>query len=159
MTVNSEGPVETIPAPVATVLSEVQSSDQVTVEAAEQIVMQHVDMSSAAPTPGLETMVEGQVIMMTGANGEQQPVVITSAGITPLSNGDHGQVTSVTSGAGDSITESVYMLETNTLKTEPEDLSFRDDQMRHSIDLEAGAQAIQASAANAVQNVLRSLKE
>merc|ERR1719384_2522785 len=48
------------------------------------------------------------------------------------------------------------------MKSEPEDLSFsvtRDVNMRHSIDLEAGAQAIQASAANAVQNVLRSLKE
>ena len=60
---------------------------------------------------------------------------------------------------------------------EPEDLSFGgnsssvagtsgndddDDVIRthhHHIDLEAGAQAIQASAATAVQNVLRSLKE
>ena len=57
-----------------------------------------------------------------------------------------------------------FMLETASLKSEPEDLSFsvaREGEagIRHSIDLEAGAQAIQASAATAVQNVLRSLKE
>ena len=48
-----------------------------------QIVMQQVELAS----PGLEGMVEGQVIMMTNTEGEQQPVVITSAGITPLTNG------------------------------------------------------------------------
>ena len=111
-----------------------------------QIVMQQVDLAS----PGLEGMVEGQVIMMTNTEGEQQHVVITSAGITPLTNGSGSQVQ-----AGVSIVDQQsYMLESASLKSEPEDLSFR-----QSIDLEAGAQAIQASAANAVQNVLRSLKE
>merc|ERR1719450_274668 len=94
-------------------------------------------------------MVEGQVIMMTNTDGEQQHVVITSAGITPLTNGAVAQVQ-----AGLSLVDQNYMLEAANLKSEPEDLSFR-----QSIDLEAGAQAIQASAANAVQNVLRSLKE
>ena len=111
-----------------------------------QIVMQQVDLAN----PGLEGMVEGQVIMMTNTEGEQQHVVITSAGITPLTNGSGSQVQ-----AGVSIVDQQsYMLESASLKSEPEDLSFR-----QSIDLEAGAQAIQASAANAVQNVLRSLKE
>lgn len=41
------------------------------------------------------------------------------------------------------------------MKSEPEDLSLEN----RSIDMEAGAQAIQASAAAAVQNVIRSLKE
>jgi len=113
-----------------------------------QIVMQQVELAS----PGLEGMVEGQVIMMTNTEGEQQPVVITSAGITPLTNGAGLQAQA---GLGLVDQSQSYMLESGAnLKTEPEDLSFR-----QSIDLEAGAQAIQASAANAVQNVLRSLKE
>ena len=111
-----------------------------------QIVMQQVELAS----PGLEGMVEGQVIMMTNTEGEQQQVVITSSGLTPLTNGTGAPVQ-----AGLSIVDQSYMLESGaSLKSEPEDLSFR-----QSIDLEAGAQAIQASAANAVQNVLRSLKE
>jgi len=110
-----------------------------------QIVMQQVELAN----PGLDEMVEGQVIMMTNTEGEQQHVVITSAGITPLTNGAVSQVQ-----AGLSLVDQSYMLEAANLKSEPEDLSFR-----QSIDLEAGAQAIQASAANAVQNVLRSLKE
>ena len=56
-----------------------------------------------------------------------------------------------------------FILHSAIGKTEPEDLSFGVDRgeegLRQSIDLEAGAQAIQASAATAVQNVLRSLKE
>jgi len=141
MTINSE--------PVDTVLEEVP--EQVVEEG--QIVMQQVEM----PNTGLEGMVEGQVIMMTNSNGEQQQVVISSAGGgTPLANGT--QVIQVQSGVGGQ----TFMLETSNLKSEPEDLSFsvsREEGMRHSIDLEAGAQAIQASAATAVQNVLRSLKE
>merc|ERR1719450_555964 len=101
-------------------------------------------------------MVEGQVIMMTNAAGEEQHVVITSAGSIsqpPLQNG--GQVIQVQSGGG--LGDGGYLLDSTSMKSEPEDLSFTVP--RHSIDLEAGAQAIQASAANAVQNVLRSLKE
>ena len=46
------------------------------------------------------------------------------------------------------------------MKSEPEDLSLvPGDAGRAGIDMEAGAQAIQASAAAAVQNVIRSLKE
>jgi len=112
-----------------------------------QIVMQQVDLTS----PGLEGMVEGQVIMMTNTEGEQQHVVITSAGLTPLTN---GSVVSQGTAGVNIVDQQSYMLEAASLKSEPEDLSFR-----QSIDLEAGAQAIQASAANAVQNVLRSLKE
>ena len=55
MTVNNE------PVGTSSVLEEVP--EQVVEE--DQIVMQHVDMSS-----GLDTMVEGQVIMMTNANGD-----------------------------------------------------------------------------------------
>merc|ERR550519_1056314 len=50
------------------------------------------------------------------------------------------------------------------LKSEPEDLSVQQQQQQQqptsrTINLEAGAQAIQASAAAAVQNVIRSLKD
>ena len=45
------------------------------------------------------------------------------------------------------------------LKSEPEDLSVQQQQPSRTINLEAGAQAIQASAAAAVQNVIRSLKD
>ena len=161
MTINSD-PVAVAEAPAqvaATVLAPQVVED-------EQIVMQTgaaVDLASA----GLEGMVEGQVIMMTNAAGEQEHVVITSSGITPLTHG--AQVIQVQATGGPSLTDAGYLLDPSTMKSEPEDLSFsvtpgpRGEQeagdMRHSIDLEAGAQAIQASAANAVQNVLRSLKE
>jgi len=48
-----------------------------------------------------------------------------------------------------------------SLKSEPEDLSVaqQQQQQHRTINLEAGAQAIQASAAAAVQNVIRSLKD
>jgi len=133
MTVNSE-PVDTVDTS-ATVL------EAATEHETEQIVMQQV---------------EGQVIMMTNAAGEEQHVVITSAGSIsqpPLNGG--GQVIQVQSGGG--LGDGGYLLDSTSMKSEPEDLSFTVP--RHSIDLEAGAQAIQASAANAVQNVLRSLKE
>ena len=167
MTVNSEPvavAVAEAPAPVpATVLA-----PQVVEE--DQIVMQTgtVDLASAGVTSaGLEGMVEGQVIMMTNANGEQEHVVITSSGITPLTHG--AQVIQVQAGPGPTLADAGYLLDPSNMKSEPEDLSFsvtpgprgeaEAGDMRHSIDLEAGAQAIQASAANAVQNVLRSLKE
>lgn len=142
----------------------------------QQLLMQQVvDMSTGEvepaevdPANSLEGLVQQQhhqhgqqVVMMTTANGEQHQVVITEDG--QLLNGQlmmqGGQETFVlhTGGGG---------------KVEPEDLSFGgsgssnnghdDDVIRtshHHIDLEAGAQAIQASAATAVQNVLRSLKE
>merc|ERR1740129_1666525 len=96
-------------------------------------------------------MVEGQVIMMTNAQGEQEHCVITSSGLTPLTHGG-AQVIQVQAGLGPTLTDAGYLLDPSSLKSEPEDLSF-------SVTPGPRAEAIQASAANAVQNVLRSLKE
>ena len=154
MTVNSDVVVATAPAPApaapATVLEEIGEVSDPQVVEEEQIVMG----GEMGGIPGLvadQVAMEGQVIMMTSASGDQQHVVITSSGgITPLTNG--AQVIQVQSG----LQEAAYLLDSANMKSEPEDLSFSH---QPSIDLEAGAQAIQASAANAVQNVLRSLKE
>ena len=154
MTVNSDLAVATAPAPApaapATVLEEMGEVADPQVVEEEQIVMG----GEMGGIPGLvadQVAMEGQVIMMTSASGDQQHVVITSSGgITPLTNG--AQVIQVQSG----LQEAAYLLDSANMKSEPEDLSFSH---QPSIDLEAGAQAIQASAANAVQNVLRSLKE
>ena len=154
MTVNSDLAVATAPAPApaapATVLEEMGEVADPQVVEEEQIVM----AGEMGGIPGLvadQVAMEGQVIMMTSASGDQQHVVITSSGgITPLTNG--AQVIQVQSG----LQEAAYLLDSANMKSEPEDLSFSH---QPSIDLEAGAQAIQASAANAVQNVLRSLKE
>ena len=154
MTVNSDVVVATAPAPAAaapaTVLEEMGEVADPQVVEEEQIVM----AGEMGGIPGLvadQVAMEGQVIMMTSASGDQQHVVITSSGgITPLTNG--AQVIQVQSG----LQEAAYLLDSANMKSEPEDLSFSH---QPSIDLEAGAQAIQASAANAVQNVLRSLKE
>ena len=154
MTVNSDLAVATAPAPApaapATVLEEIGEVSDPQVVEEEQIVMG----GEMGGIPGLvadQVAMEGQVIMMTSASGDQQHVVITSSGgITPLTNG--AQVIQVQSG----LQEAAYLLDSANMKSEPEDLSFSH---QPSIDLEAGAQAIQASAANAVQNVLRSLKE
>jgi len=153
MTVNSDVAVATAPAPAAapaTVLEEMGEVADPQVVEEEQIVM----AGEMGAIPGLvadQVAMEGQVIMMTSASGDQQHVVITSSGgITPLTNG--AQVIQVQSG----LQEAAYLLDSANMKSEPEDLSFSH---QPSIDLEAGAQAIQASAANAVQNVLRSLKE
>ena len=154
MTVNSDVVVATAPAPApaapATVLEEMGEVSDPQVVEEEQIVMG----GEMGGIPGLvadQVAMEGQVIMMTSASGDQQHVVITSSGgITPLTNG--AQVIQVQSG----LQEAAYLLDSANMKSEPEDLSFSH---QPSIDLEAGAQAIQASAANAVQNVLRSLKE
>ena len=155
MTINSDPvAVAETPAPgAATVLA-----PQVVEE--EQIVMQAgtVDLASA----GLEGMVEGQVIMMTNAQGEQEHVVITSSGITPLTHG--AQVIQVQSGPGRTLTDAGYLLDPSSMKSEPKDLSFsvtpgprgeaEAGDMRRSIDLEAGTQASEAM----VQNMLWSLK-
>ena len=79
-----------------------------------------------------------------------QHVVITSE--SGLINGNLIQI------QGDD--NQTYLLQSAPSKIEPEDLSFTSSTDHdQGIDLEAGAQAIQASAATAVQNVLRSLKE
>jgi len=108
----------------------------------------------------LHPLVEGQVVIMP--NGEQQVVISSGqSGTGHLANGN--QVVQVQAGSTPGNVH--YLLEGGGhLKSEPEDLSFSVQRehggvLRHSIDLEAGAQAIQASAATAVQNVLRSLKE
>ena len=156
MTINSDPvAVAETPAPgAATVLA-----PQVVEE--EQIVMQAgtVDLASA----GLEGMVEGQVIMMTNAQGEQEHVVITSSGITPLTHG--AQVIQVQAGPGPTLTDAGYLLDPSSMKSEPKDLSFsvtpgprggaEAADMRRSIDLEAGTQASEAT----VQNMLWSLKD
>lgn len=136
-----------------------ESMDQVDTQVEE--VMQGVQVGGA-----LHPLVEGQVVIMP--NGEQQ-VVISSGqgGGGHLANGNQVvQVQSATGGGGVTHGGVHYLLEGGgSLKSEPEDLSFSVQRHeggvmhRHSIDLEAGAQAIQASAATAVQNVLRSLKE
>ena len=129
----------------------VQSEDQA-MDGEGLQVMQGVQVGGA-----LHPLVEGQVVIMP--NGEQQ-VVISSG--QQVANGN--QVVQLQSGGSQNVH---YLLEGGGhLKSEPEDLSFSvqretgGEMQRHgSIDLEAGAQAIQASAATAVQNVLRSLKE
>jgi len=143
MTVNSE--------PMNSVMEEVTVEEGGGGGGGTLQVMQGVQVGGS-----LHPLVEGQVVIMP--NGEQQ-VVISSGhgGSGHLANGN--QVVQVGSGGVH------YVLEGGGhLKSEPEDLSFSVQReqggvLRHSIDLEAGAQAIQASAATAVQNVLRSLKE
>jgi len=94
-----------------------------------------------------------QVVMVTEGEMGQQQIVITdgSGGFAPGT-----QVIQIHGAQGEQ-----FVMDTRALKTEPEDLSVvggRDDQSR-TINFEAGAQAIQASAAAAVQNVIRSLKD
>lgn len=118
-----------------------------------QIVMQQVEVED--PSVSVDG---GQVVMMTNSGMGQQQIMITDSG------GMGGtQVIQIHPGA-----QGVFM-DTRNLKTEPEDLSvtvtrensaktITANPLRH-VNMEAGAQAIQASAAAAVQNVIRSLKE
>ena len=83
-----------------------------------------------------------QVVMVQGEMGQQQIVITDGSGsLIQIQGGQEG--------------------EQFVMKTEPEDLSLVGGEVREerSIDMEAGAQAIQASAAAAVQNVIRSLKD
>jgi len=94
-----------------------------------------------------------QVVMVTDGDLGHQQIVITdgSGGFAPGT-----QVIQLHGAQGEQ-----FVMDTRALKTEPEDLSVvggREDQTR-TINFEAGAQAIQASAAAAVQNVIRSLKD
>jgi len=94
-----------------------------------------------------------QVVMVTDGDMGHQQIVITdgSGGFAPGT-----QVIQIHGTQGEQ-----FVMDTRALKTEPEDLSVvgvREDQTR-TINFEAGAQAIQASAAAAVQNVIRSLKD
>jgi transcription factor CP2-like protein len=95
-----------------------------------------------------------QVVMLTDGEMGQQHIVITDGNLPPgaqviqLPDGNHSIV-----------------MNSGVLKTEPEDLSVREERMERmvklpgnrQINLEAGAQAIQASAAACVQNVIRNL--
>ncbi|XP_023323982.1 protein grainyhead [Eurytemora carolleeae] len=93
-----------------------------------------------------------QVVMLTGGEMGQQHIVITDGNLPPgaqviqLPDGNHSIV-----------------MNSRVMKTEPEDLSVREERGmvrlpgNRQINLEAGAQAIQASAAACVQNVIRNL--
>ena len=96
---------------------------------------------------------EQGVVMVTQGAGGQQQLVITGGGhqFPPGT-----QVLQLQPG------QQQYVV--RNLKSEPEDLSVQqepgqDQATTRTINLEAGAQAIQASAAAAVQNVIRSLKD
>ena len=105
---------------------------------------------------------EEEHIMISGRERiVESQVIITSSGNTPLTH--RAQVTQVRAGTGPTLTDADYLPDPSSTKSEPKDLSFsvtpgprgEAEDMRHSIDLEAGAQASEAT----VQNVLRSLKE
>ena len=112
------------------------SSENMMEEVAEQVVEeggeQHIVLEQGQ-----------QVVMVTGGEMGQQQIVITdgSGSLIQIQGGQEG--------------------EQFVMKTEPEDLSLVPGEVREerNIDMEAGAQAIQASAAAAVQNVIRSLKD
>jgi len=118
---------------------EADSGDGVLEEVVEEgIIMQNVD---------------NQMVMVSGGEMGQQHLVISTDG-NQLAPGT--QVIQIQDGS----------ILVNTMKTEPEDLSVADERGRmlrlpsnRQINLEAGAQAIQASAAACVQNVMRKMKE
>ena len=92
-----------------------------------------------------------QVVVVTepgaGGQGGGQQILITEGQLAPGT-----QVIQLQGGNGQQFVM-------RNLKSEPEDLSVQQQPGGRTINLEAGAQAIQASAAAAVQNVIRSLKD
>ena len=95
-----------------------------------------------------------QVVVVTepaaGGHGGGQQILIAEGQLAPGT-----QVIQLQGGNGQQFVM-------RNLKSEPEDLSVQQQQQQpasRTINLEAGAQAIQASAAAAVQNVIRSLKD
>ena len=96
-----------------------------------------------------------QVVVVTepagGGHGGGQQILIAEGQLAPGT-----QVIQLQGGNGQQFVM-------RNLKSEPEDLSVQQQQQQQpttrTINLEAGAQAIQASAAAAVQNVIRSLKD
>jgi len=95
-----------------------------------------------------------QVVVVTepavGGHGGAQQILIAEGQLAPGT-----QVIQLQGGNGQQFVM-------RNLKSEPEDLSVQQQQQQpttRTINLEAGAQAIQASAAAAVQNVIRSLKD
>jgi len=137
----------------------INSSESLMEEVAEQVVEE--GMEGQMVEDGQHLVEEGhivleqdqQVVMVTEGEMGQQQIVITdgAGGFAPGT-----QVIQIHGTQGEQ-----FVMDTRALKTEPEDLSLvggREEQTR-TINLEAGAQAIQASAAAAVQNVIRSLKD
>ena len=102
---------------------------------------------------------EQQVVQL----GQEQVVVVTE----PAAGDQGGQQILIAEGQLSPGTQVIQLQGGNgqfvmrNLKSEPEDLSVQQQQQptTRTINLEAGAQAIQASAAAAVQNVIRSLKD
>ena len=92
-----------------------------------------------------------QVVVVTepaaGGHGGAQQILIAEGQLAPGT-----QVIQLQGGNGQQFVM-------RNLKSEPEDLSVQQQPGGRTINLEAGAQAIQASAAAAVQNVIRSLKD
>lgn len=140
-----------------------------------------IRVSQGHPTPTtaslLETVAE-QVVeeghqggMVLAPPQHQQVVMVTQGG--EVGPGGHQLLLTTTSeqgtgqgqfGPGTQLIQlqgEQYVM--RNLKSEPEDLSVQQQQVvqhgTRTINLEAGAQAIQASAAAAVQNVIRSLKD
>jgi len=140
----------------------INTTDSLMEEVAEQVVEEGLEGQMVED--GQHLVEEGhivleqdqQVVMVTEGEMGQQQIVITDGGggFAPGT-----QVIQIHGAQG----EQFVMTDTRALKTEPEDLSVvgRDDHggQTRTINLEAGAQAIQASAAAAVQNVIRSLKD
>jgi len=134
----------------------INTTESLVEEVAEQVVEegQMVDDGHHLVEEGHIVLEQDQqVVMVTEGDLGQQQIVITDGGggFAPGT-----QVIQLHGAQGEQ-----FVMDTRALKTEPEDLSVvggREDQSR-TINFEAGAQAIQASAAAAVQNVIRSLKD
>ena len=98
---------------------------------------------------------------VVGIGGREEMVVVTQGGVAA------GQQLLITESQLAAATQVIHLapgqqqVVMRSLKSEPEDLSVaqQQQQQHRTINLEAGAQAIQASAAAAVQNVIRSLKD
>lgn len=118
-----------------------------------------VTTASLLETVAEQVVEEGQQLVL---GQDQQMVMVTQGDM----GGGHQQIV-ITDGSGQFAPGTqVIQLQggqadqfiMRSFKTEPEDLSVQVPTTR-TINLEAGAQAIQASAAAAVQNVIRSLKD
>jgi len=117
-----------------------------------------VTTASLLETVAEQVVEEGQQLVL---GQDQQMVMVTQADM-----GGHQQIM-ITDGSGNFAPGTqVIQLQgeqfvMRSFKTEPEaeDLSVQQVPSTRTINLEAGAQAIQASAAAAVQNVIRSLKD
>ena len=123
-------------------------------------------MTSGTATNSLLEAVAEQVVseQQVVQLGQEQVVVVTE----PAAGDQGGQQILIAEGQLSPGTQVIQLQGGNgqfvmrNLKSEPEDLSVQQQQQQpttRTINLEAGAQAIQASAAAAVQNVIRSLKD